>query len=71
MLPESKLSAADYPSGPNGMARLCEDRLAELAEQKAAARSRTERSAINKQMHTLRGLLAWAKSRQGYDDGQR
>lgn len=48
------------------MARLCADRLDELEGLKADARTRRERSTINKQMHSLRMLLAWCKTRAGY-----
>lgn len=65
-LPPSKIDATDYPSGPNGMARLCEDRIAELEALKAACRTGTERSPINKQLFALRGWLQWCKSRAGY-----
>jgi hypothetical protein len=63
---KSEIDPDDYPSGPDGMARLCADRLDELEGLKADARTRAERSTINKQMHTLRGLLAWCKTRAGY-----
>jgi len=69
MLPPSKVDSANrekYPSGPNGMARLCEDRIEELEQQKARALTRKERSPINKQLHLTRGMLAFAKSRMGY-----
>lgn len=66
MLPPSKVSADDYPSGPWGLARLCEDRMAELEEQRKACRTREERRPINQHLHTLRGLLRFAKSRAGY-----
>lgn len=65
-LPPSRLDTASYPSGPNGLARLCEDRLAELGEQLAECRTKAERRPINQHMHTLRGMLAWCKSRAGY-----
>jgi hypothetical protein len=63
---ESKIKADDYPRGPDGMARLCADRLDELEGWKASARTKAERSTINKQMHSLRMLLAWCRTRAGY-----
>lgn len=66
MLPESKINEDDYPQGPNGMAKLCEDRLAKLAAQKADCRDKETRRAINKHAHLLRELLGWCKTRAGY-----
>lgn len=63
---DSEISPDDYPRGPDGMARLCADRLAELEGFKADARTKAERRAINKQMHSLRLILAWCKTRAGY-----
>lgn len=54
-----------YPRGPNGMARLCEDQIAELlAERESLPRS--ERRPINQHLHTVRQMLAWCKTRAGY-----
>ena len=66
---ESKIKPEDYPRGPDGMARLCTDRLDELKGWKALATTRAERSTINKQMHALRIMLAWCKTRAGYRGG--
>ena len=63
---KSEIDPDHYPAGPDGMAHLCADRLDELEVWKADARTRAERSAIDKQMHTLRDLLAWCKTRAGY-----
>jgi hypothetical protein len=68
-LPSSALDRHDqdkYPPGPNGLARLCEDRIAELEAAKAACRSREERRPINQHLHTLRDMLRWCRSRAGY-----
>ena len=65
-LPPSALDVGAYPSGPNGMARLCEERLAELEAPRKACRNAAERSPINKRIHVTRSMLAWAKSRAGY-----
>ena len=68
-LPPSKLDRGDldrYPPGPTGMARMCEDRIAELLEQREQCRTRAERSPINKHIHMLRDMLAWSKTRAGY-----
>lgn len=64
-LPSSRIRADDYPPGPNGMARHCEDRIAELVAAKAEYRTRAERRPINQHL-TLRDLLRFAKSRAGY-----
>lgn len=59
------LNPDDYERGPNGMARLCEDQIAELlAKRKALPRS--ERRPINQHLHTVRRMLAWCKTRAGY-----
>ncbi|MBV1692180.1 hypothetical protein KRR38_33655 [Novosphingobium sp. G106] len=60
------LDPSDYPPGPNGMAQLCEDRIAELEAKRAAAKTRAERKPINRQLHTVRQLLRFAVSRAGY-----
>lgn len=65
-LPPSRIRADDYPPGPNGLARLCEDRIAELVVQRAECRTREARRPINQHLHTLRGMLRFAKSRAGY-----
>ena len=56
----------DYPSGPNGMALACQDRIAELEVQKAVCESRAERRSINQQLHDTRRMLDWCKTRAGY-----
>ena len=65
MLPESEIDADDYPKGLVGKARYLEDRIAELEGFKAIV-PRAERRPINQHLHTLRGLLAWCKTRAGY-----
>ena len=65
MLPASKLDQSAYPRGPWGMARFCEHRIAEL-EAARAGLPRSERRPVNQHLHTLRGLLRFAKSRRGY-----
>jgi hypothetical protein len=66
MLPPSSLDRDDYPPGPWGMARLCEDRIAQLEEAKAACGTKAERRPINQHLHTLRGILRWCESLAGY-----
>lgn len=66
-LPPSTIDPDDYPRGPNGMALLIEDRIAELEGRKAECRSKQERRPINQHLHTLRGMLSWCKSRAGYE----
>lgn len=65
-LPPSSLDRSAYPSGPNGMARMCEDRLAELVRQAAASVDAAELKAIKRQTKVVRDLLRFAKSRAGY-----
>ena len=65
--PPSAIDPADYPRGPNGMARLLEARIAELEAQKLECLTRAERRPINQRMHQLRDLLAWCRTRAGYE----
>jgi hypothetical protein len=69
-LPPSALDASAYPKGPKGMAALCADRLAELQGQLGEVRTKAGRSAINKHIHLLKGLIRWSKSRAGYIEPQ-
>jgi hypothetical protein len=66
-LPPSLVDKDDYPSGPTGMARYLEARLDEMEGQKRECRFRDERRPINQQMHQLKDLLRWCKTREGYD----
>lgn len=54
------------PTGPTMMAREIEDILTDLNAQLEVVETRRERSALNKRIHHLKGLLAWCKSRAGY-----
>jgi len=47
------------------MARLCEDKIAEL-EALRADLPRSERSGFNMHLHTVRRFLRFAKTRAGY-----
>lgn len=51
--------------GPNGLAHALETEIAALVLEREAL-TRSERKPINKRLHTLRGLLAWCKTRAGY-----
>ena len=51
---------------PNAWALHLEGRIADLEAKLVNCRSRAARRPINKHLHTLRGLLAWCKSRAGY-----
>lgn len=53
-------------TGPNAMAAKVVTMIAKLEAEKAAASSRAERRPINQRLHSLRGLLEWAKTRVGY-----
>ena len=66
MLPESKLDLDCLPKGPNGMILALESRIDELEAHKLSLRTRAERRPVNKQLHMLRGLLEWSKTRAGY-----
>jgi hypothetical protein len=54
-----------YPPGPNGLAKLCEDRISELVGQRAAL-PRSEQQPINQQLQQVRQILdccrTWAKA---------
>ena len=52
-------------SGPNALARQCEETIARLVTERDAL-PRSERAVINKQLQTARYLLRWCKSRIGY-----
>lgn len=56
----------DHPRGPNGLARVCEERIAELEAHRHAL-PRSERRPINQRLHALRQWLTWCKTRQGYE----
>lgn len=51
--------------GPNGLARALEAEIASLVAKREAT-PRSKRRPINRRLHTLRGLLAWCKTRAGY-----
>lgn len=51
--------------GPTGMARFLEAEITAL-EAKRTTVAGSARRPINRRLHTLRGLLAWCKSRAGY-----
>jgi hypothetical protein len=59
------LDADAYPRGPNGLAALCKDQIAELEAQRKKL-PRAEREAINRRLHTCRMLLKWCQTRAGY-----
>lgn len=65
-LPRSKLNADDYPSGPNGMALVLRDRIAELEQAKGECANKAERREINQALHAQRDLLRWVKTRVSY-----
>jgi hypothetical protein len=48
------------------MAAKIEDGLSYLSARLEVVGTRQERSRINKQIHTLKGLLAWCKTRVGH-----
>lgn len=56
----------DYPRGPNGLAALCRDSIAEL-EAKRDALPRSERKPVNRRLHEVRKLLRFCETRAGYD----
>ncbi len=55
----------ERPKGPNGVARGCEETIAELEAEKLTA-PRARRRQINQRIHLLRDVLAWCKTRAGY-----
>ena len=54
-----------HETGPNRMAEMLEERIAELMLEKAAL-PQSERRPINQRLHQLRNLLRWCKTRAGY-----
>lgn len=66
MLPESNLSKEDFPLGPNGAALFLEARIDELEAHKLTLRTRAEKRPVNQQLHTLRDMLYWCRTRAGY-----
>lgn len=62
------LDAEAYPRGPNGLAAMCRDKIAEL-EAKRESLPRSERKAINSRLRSCRMLLKFATTRAGYDPG--
>ena len=53
------------PRDLNSIAKDIRARIAEMEAEKAVL-PRSERRPINRRLHSLRGLLEWAKTRQGY-----
>jgi hypothetical protein len=53
-------------SGPNRLADKIRDDLDALGAQLEEARGKEQRSPLNKQMHTLKAMLAWCETRAGY-----
>ena len=54
-------------TGPYGIAKACEERIAELEAAKAITR-RADRGTINKQIHALKQMRDWCRTRAGYVD---
>lgn len=59
------LGAPAPPTGPYGMAKACEAKLAELQAEKDSL-PRSKRKAINRRLVELRDLTEWCKTRAGY-----
>lgn len=57
-------------SGPNRIADRLRDELDDLNAELEECRDRARRSALNKSAHRLKGLLQWAETRAGYEEGQ-
>lgn len=53
--------------GLNERAAMIEARIADLEAAKSDCRSRAERRPINQQIHNLKGVLDWCRSRMGFD----
>lgn len=54
------------PDGPNAWALRLEGKIADLEVRRAKCRTMAARRPINRQLHALRDLLKWCKSRAGY-----
>lgn len=63
--PELCHAVKGEPLGPDGMARECRARIAELEAERAKATG-SQRNAINGRLRTLRSLLKFATTRVGY-----
>lgn len=52
--------------GPNGMAIVCRDKLAEIKAELEACTDKDQRKALNKHAHLLRRLIRFCETRAGY-----
>lgn len=59
------LSDPFRPTGPYGMAKTCEVRIAKLEAEKGAL-PRSKHKAINHRVRQLRDFMEWCKTREGY-----
>ncbi len=55
----------DQESGPNGIARVCEETIVRLEAERAAL-PRSERREINQKLQQVRHMLRWCRTRVGY-----
>ncbi len=53
-------------SGPNHVARKCEETIEELLAARAVAKTKEDRRPINQRLHNVRSMLRWCKSQAGY-----
>ncbi len=62
----SYLSKQRLPSGPTGMARRIEARIADLEERRKECRRSADRVPLNERLHALDELLCWCRTRKDY-----
>lgn len=56
-----------HPRDLNSIAADIATRIGELEAEKQTRLDRDQRREVNRRLHALRGLLDWAKSREGYE----
>ena len=52
--------------GPNGMAIVCRDKLAEIKTELEVCTDKEQRKALNKHAHLLKRLIRFCETRVGY-----
>ena len=57
------------PTGPYGIAKACEAKIAELEAERSAL-PKSQRKAITAQLQSLRTTMRWCRSRAGYEEPQ-
>ena len=66
MLPDENLDFDLFERGPAGMASAIRTRMDELEAYKLTLCEKAEKRRVNQQLHSLRIMLRWCKTRAGY-----